>query len=298
MKAAEDSLEDIVVRVVSMEANLRGVACTATDVVKEACRRHHTSPTATVALGRALCGGGLMGALLKGDQRVALRLEGNGPLRKILVEADSHGAVCGTVGNPSADLPPRNGRFDVAGALGRAGLLTVTKDLRLKEPYSGTVQLTSSEIAEDLAYYLTESEQVPSAMGLSVRLGEDLEATAAGGFLVQALPPADAAVVNRVVEHIQALPPLSDMLVEGSPPEELLAAIFEDISFEVLERYPLRFRCKCSRERMAEALALLGKDEVDSLLKDQKGALIRCTFCGDSYRFGLEELEDLIGSLS
>jgi molecular chaperone Hsp33 len=290
-------LEDTLVRAVARDSHLRGLACTAANLVRHACRRQGTSPTASVALGRALSGGALLGAQLKGDQRVALKLEGNGPLGKILVEARSDGSVCGYVGHPEADLPPKGGRFDVAGLLGRAGLLTVTKDLLLREPYSGTVQLYTSEIAEDLAYYLTESEQVPSAVGLGVRLGDDLEVAAAGGFLIQALPPADDSAVAGVVDRIQSLPPLADMLGTGQSPDDVLAFLFEEIPFDVVGRHALAFRCGCSRERMARAVASLGRDEILGLAREMKGALIRCEFCGESYQFGLQELERLAETL-
>jgi molecular chaperone Hsp33 len=290
-------LKDTLVRAVARDSNLRGLACTATDLVRHACLRQGTSPTASVALGRALSGGALLGALLKGDQRVALKLEGNGPLGKVLVEARSDGSVCGYAGNPSADLPPREGRFDVAGLLGRAGLLTVNKDLLLREPYSGTVQLHTSEIAEDLAYYLTESEQIPSAVGLGVRLDEDLGVAAAGGFLIQALAPADDTAVAGVADRIQALPPLADILGPGKTPDDILAFLFGDIPYDVVGRHTLAFRCGCSRERMERALAALGRNEILALASEMKGALIQCEFCGESHQFGLEELERLAGTL-
>ena len=290
-------MKDTLVRAVARDSNLRGLACTARDLVRHACRSQGTSPTASVALGRALCGGALLGALLKGDQRVALKLEGNGPIGKILAEARSDGSVCGYTGNPAADLPPREGRFDVAGLLGRAGLLTVTKDLLLKEPYAGTVQLYTSEIAEDLAFYLTESEQTPSAVGLGVRLGEDLDVVAAGGFLVQALPPAEEAVIEAVSERIRKLPPLADLLGPGQTPEDILSFLFGEIPYDVIGRNGLAFCCGCSRERMGRALAALGRDEVLALASEKKGATIRCEFCGESYRFGLHELKSLAGTL-
>jgi molecular chaperone Hsp33 len=290
-------LEDTLVRAVARDSNLRGLACTARDLVRHACRRQNASPTASVALGRALCGGALLGALLKGDQRVAIKLEGNGPIGKILVEARSDGSVCGYAGNPAADLPPREGRFDVAGLLGHAGLLTVTKDLLVKEPYTGRVQLYTSEIAEDLAFYLTESEQIPSAVGLGVRLGDDLDVLAAGGFLVQALPPADESAVEGVADRIQALPPLADMMGPGQTPEDILTFLFEGIPYDVVGRHALAFRCGCSRERMERAVAALGRDEILALANEMKGVTIRCEFCGESYRFGLHELEHLAGTL-
>jgi molecular chaperone Hsp33 len=237
-----------------------------------------------------------MGALLKGDQRVALKFEGNGPLGKILVEARSDGAVCGYVGDPNADLPPRGGRFDVAGLLGRAGLLTVTKDLRLKEPYTGTVVLRTSEIGEDLAFYLAESEQVPSAVGLGVRLGNDMEVRAAGGFLIQAMPPSDEGEVEAVTERIATLAPLDGLLRDGRPPGDVLADILQ-APVDLLEDHPLAFQCGCSRERVSRALTSLGREGIASLIEEEEGVDVRCEFCGDSFRFEREDLERLISEV-
>jgi len=289
-------LKDHLVRIVTKTGNLRGIACSATSLVREACRRHRTSPTASVALGRALAGGALMGALIKGDQRVALKFEGNGPIRKILVEAQADGAVCGYVGNPEADLPPNGNRFDVAGLLGHAGLLTVTKDLRLKEPYAGTVELLTSKIGEDLAYYLTVSEQVPSAVGLSVLLGREMEVTAAGGFLVQALPPAEEAEIEGVTSRIAGMPSIAEMVCGERGPEEILEHLFRDLPFEVLEERPVFFQCHCSLQRMQEALITLGPEEIASLSQETQPITVRCEFCGETYRFERENLKALGGT--
>ena len=289
-------MKDHLVRIVTKTGNLRGIACSATSLVREACRRHRTSPTASVALGRALAGGALMGALIKGDQRVALKFEGNGPIRKILVEAQADGAVCGYVGNPEADLPPNGNRFDVAGLLGHAGLLTVTKDLRLKEPYAGTVELLTSKIGEDLAYYLTVSEQVPSAVGLSVLLGREMEVTAAGGFLVQALPPAEEAEIEGVTSRIAGMPSIAEMVCGERGPEEILEHLFRDLPFEVLEERPVFFQCHCSLQRMQEALITLGPEEIASLSQETQPITVRCEFCGETYRFERENLKALGGT--
>ncbi|MGD8386926.1 MAG: Hsp33 family molecular chaperone HslO [Desulfobacteraceae bacterium] len=286
-------MKDHLVRIVTKTGNLRGIACSATSLVKEACRRHRTSPTASVALGRALAGGALMGALVKGDQRVALKFEGSGPIRKILVEAQADGAVCGYVGNPEADLPPSENRFDVPGLLGRAGLLTVTKDLRLKEPYSGTVELLTSEIGEDLAYYMTESEQIPSAVGLGVLLGKDLEVATAGGFLVQALPPTEEAEIEGVTSRIAGLSSIAEMAGRENGPEEILEHLFRDLPFEVLEERPVFFQCRCSVQRMKEALVALGPKEIASLSQERQAIEVRCEFCGETYQFSTEDLKSL-----
>jgi len=285
--------QDHLIRVVTRDGNLRGIACTCRNLVSAVCRLHQTSPTAAVALGRALAGGALMGALLKGSQRVALKFEGNGPLGKILVEAEADGTVSGYVGNPRADLPPRDGHFDVEGLLGRAGLLTVTKDLGLREPYSGTVQLVSSTVAKDLAYYFTDSEQIPSAVGLGVLLNQSLEVSAAGGFLVQSLPRADESAEDRVIETISSMPPTTEMIREGKTPEDILRYIFGDLPLEVLEERPVFFKCHCSRDRMLQALKVLGREEIESIVEEQDGLELRCDFCGTKYRFRPDELEGL-----
>lgn len=287
-------MSDYLVRIIARSGSVRALACKTTELVGEACRRHGTSPTASAALGRALTGGALFGALLKSGQRVAFRFEGNGPLKKIVVEAESNGAVSGYVGVPEADLPDRDGKLDVAGLLGRAGFLTVTKDLGLKEPYRGMVQLYTSEIAEDLAYYLTSSEQIPSAVGLGVMVAPDGSIAAAGGFLIQTLPPHDDAVIDLLMERIGKLPQLSGLLAGGATPEEVLARLFADIPYDTLEKRALAFRCSCSKEKVERALVALGVKELADLIERQGEASVSCEFCRERYLFSREELEAIL----
>jgi molecular chaperone Hsp33 len=287
-------LKDYLVRIMARDVNIRGVACVTTNLVDEARERHCTSPTASAALGRALTGGALLGSLLKKDQRVALRFEGNGPLKKILVEADSRGAVRGYVGVPDADLPPRNGKLDVSGVLGRKGLLVVTKDLRIKEPYSGMVELRSGEIAEDLAYYLAESEQIPSAVALGVYVEADRTVTAAGGFMVQSFPPRNEELVEEMSRHIGKIPPITDLLRRGKNPEQILEDIFQGIPFDFLLQHDLSFECGCSRERVERALITLGRDEISTILENLGEADVRCEFCLQSYHLSGRDLRGLL----
>jgi molecular chaperone Hsp33 len=233
-----------------------------------------------------------MGAQLKGQQRVALKFEGSGPLRKILVEADASGAVCGTVGKHDVDLPPRDGREDVPSALGRAGFLTVTKDLGMKEPYQGVVQLATSEIGDDLALYLTESEQIPSAVGLGVAIGP-AGVLVAGGFLVQALPPQDEAVIDALMARIGQLTSLSNLLKTDKTPEALLEHLFAGIPYDILERLPLRFQCSCSRGKVERALISLGPQELASMGSTAEGTTVVCEFCKEVYHFNQEALQAL-----
>lgn len=289
---------DYLVRVITKDGSIRALACVTTDLVGELCRRHGTWPTASAALGRALTGGALMGALLKTGQRVALRFEGNGPLQKILVEADANGAVRGRVGNPEVNPQRKDGKLDVAAAIGNAGLLTVTKDLGLKEPYTGTVLLYTSEIAEDLAYYLTDSEQVPSAVGLGVYVEPDGAIAAAGGFLIQSLPPHNDEAVDQLMERIAAMPPVTELLRQGKNPEELLEYLFEGIPCDTLEKRALAFVCSCSRERIERVLISLGRDDLAALLAEQGETEVTCEFCRERYHFGRDDLERILAGLS
>jgi molecular chaperone Hsp33 len=287
-------MNDYLVRIITESENIRALACVTTELVREACRRHGAYPAASAALGRALTAGALMGALLKTGQRVALRFEGNGPLKKILVEAESNGEVRGTVGVPEVHMVTAEGKLDVAGVLGRAGFLTVTRDLGLKEPYRGMVQLLSSEIAEDLALYLTESEQTPSAVGLGVFVEEDGQVSAAGGFLIQALPGADEETLDRLMEHIGRLPPLTALLRQGTTPEGVLEALFAGIPYKTLEKRSLAFRCSCSREKIERVLLSLGRAELADMARKGEGAEVTCEFCRQVWRLEQEELERLL----
>jgi molecular chaperone Hsp33 len=290
-------MSDYLVRVIAKSGSVRGLVCVTTDLVNDICKRHGTFPTATAALGRALTAGTLMGALLKTGQRVALRYEGNGPLKKIIVEADSNGSVRGYVGDPHVHLLRQDGKLDVAQALGRAGFLTVAKDLGLKEPYRGTVQLYSSEIAQDLALYLVDSEQIPSAVGLAEFMELDGTVAAAGGFLIQAVPPVDPSVVDELMTRIEGLPPLSELLHKGKSPEEILELLFAGIPYDTLEKRELAFACSCSRERIERVLFSMGRRELVSLREEQHGADVTCEFCGKKYSFSEEDLSHLIAEM-
>ncbi len=206
-----DSLE----RIISNSGNLFGIACSTTNLVTQACKMHDTGPTAALALGRALTGSLLLAALLKDKQSVQLKFEGNGPLGKIITEAGCEGWARGYISFPQADVPLQNGIIDVAGGLGRAGFLTVTKNIGFEKKYSGTVQLLTSEIGEDIAYYLSESEQVPSAVSVGVHFEKDGRITSAGGFIIQSLPPADDTLISMLEEQIIKIGPITSLLKKG-----------------------------------------------------------------------------------
>ncbi|GAM09054.1 33 kDa chaperonin [Geobacter sp. OR-1] len=289
---------DYLVRIITAAGTVRAFACITTSLVNEACLRQGCWPTAAVALGRGLTAGALMGALLKTDQRIALSFEGNGPLKKILIEADANGALRGYVRVPAVHMEKPDGTFDIASALGRAGLLTVTKDLRLKAPYKGVVPLATSEIGEDLAVYLTESEQTPSAIGLGVFVEPDNSVSAAGGFLIQALPPGDDEIVDKLMHRLETLPSLTAMLREGITPELLIERLFEGIPYTTLEKRELAFVCACNRARIEKVLISLGKDELEDMIEKQGETEVTCEFCQERYRFDGDELRRLISEIT
>lgn len=291
-------MSDQMVRALCLSGGIRVLACDASAMAREICLLQETFATASIAMGRGLAGGALLGALLKSGQRIALKFEGNGPLRKLLIEADSEGAVCGCAGNPAAEVEPLNGKWNVAGLIGKAGFLTVSKDIGVGgQPYQGLVQLVSSEIGDDLAYYLTESEQTPSAVGLGAALDENGQIAVCGGFLVQALPKADPSELEKIMERIASAPPLSSMLSEGGP-EGVIRELFGDISYTVLETHDIFFRCGCSLDKVERALITMGAKELIDMQATDDGAVVTCEFCRKTYRFDRESLDQLINRVA
>lgn len=280
-------LNDHIARAMAVKGKIRAVACVTTKLANDICFLQGTSPVVSIALGRALSGAALVGSTLKQGQRLALKFEGNGPMKKLIAEADWDGALRATVAVPEAEAD------SVTAALGKAGFLTVTKDLGLKEPYSGTVQLYTSEIAEDLAYYLTDSEQIPSAVALGVSLAPDGQIAVSGGFLIQSLPPSDEAAVDQIMTTISTLPPLTTLLKDGTTPQQLLDILLEGVEHHPLESTDLFFRCGCSRDKVERALLSLGKAELERMIEEQGEAAVTCEFCKQQYRFERSELEAL-----
>lgn len=287
-------MADQIVRALCLSGGIRILVCDAGTLAREICLLQKASATASIALSRGLAGGALMGALLKDGQRTALKFEGNGPLRKMIIEADSDGSVRGCAGNPAADLEAANGKWDVAGLIGRAGFLTVSKDLgRGGQPYQGVVQLVSSEIGEDLAYYLSDSEQTPSAVGLGATLAEDGQIATCCGFLVQALPKADEVEIEKIMARIEALLPLSELLAAGGA-EGIVGELFGDVPYTILESHDIFFRCGCGQEKVERALLTLGSDELQDMRSKDEGAEVTCEFCRKTYHLDSAELDKLI----
>lgn len=287
-------MTDSLHRIITDDGKLFGLACDTTRLVNEACRKHDVGPTAGAALGRALTGAALLAALMKEGQHLQLKFEGSGPLAKIITEAGHDGWVRGYVANPRAEVELKEGRVDVAAGLGRAGFLTVTKDIGVKNRYQGMIQLYTSEIGEDIAYYLLESEQTPSVVAVSVQLQPNGTIGAAGGYLIQALPPVDEDLLKTIEERVRQLPSVSSWLLEGNTPDMILQSLFAGIAHHPTGATPLYFQCSCSREKMETALISLGMDGLRNLLEQQGGAEVHCEFCRDSYRFDRSMLEKLL----
>ena len=274
---------------------VQAAAISSRGIVERARQIHKTLPVATAALGRALSGCSLMGNALKGNgASLTLQIKGGGPLGTVLAVSDPEGNVRGYVVNPAVDLPLRpDGKLDVGAAVGSEGTLTVIKDLNMKEPYVGTVDLLGGEIAEDIAAYFVESEQIPTACGLGVLVDRDQSVKAAGGYLIQLMPGADEDTICKVEGGIMAAPSVSAQLSEDDDPEHLLRTVMSDFDLKILDSTPVEYRCYCSRDRVERALISLGRDELEAILRDQGGCQMTCQFCDAVYDFTAADLEKL-----
>ena len=252
-------MKDYIVRATAANGQVRAFAAITRETVEEARQHHGTSPVATAALGRLLTAGTMMGSMMKNEtDMLTLQVRGDGPIGGITVTADSKGDVKGYVENPDVMLPPKNGKLDVGGAVG-IGLLQVIKDMGLKEPYSGQTILVSSEIAEDLTYYFANSEQVPSSVGLGVLMEKDNTVKTAGGFIIQMMPFAEDATISRIEENLKLVTSVTELLDKGYTPEQLLEELLGNVGLEITDTMPTRFYCNCSKERVEQAVASVGK---------------------------------------
>lgn len=290
-------MADEIVRVTTKNAPVKAMAITGRDLVERAREIHKTLPVVTAALGRSLMACSMMGDQLKGEgSSVTLRMKGNGPMGSLTAVADPEGNVRGYVQNPAVILPPRaDGKLDVGGAIGRDGTLTVIKDLDLKEPYVGMVPLVSGEVAEDVTEYFAVSEQIPSACALGVLVDTDQTVLRAGGYLIQLLPGADEKVIEKVEQGVNALGAVTKALLEeGVDAEELLRRALSGFELEVLDRHPVEYKCYCSRQRVAQALVSMGRQELESMIAEQGSAQLTCQFCDAVYEFSEADLRELL----
>ncbi|MCS6817092.1 MAG: Hsp33 family molecular chaperone HslO [Blastocatellia bacterium] len=296
--------KDLLVRATACDGMVRCVAAITTNLVDEASRRHRTSPTVSAALGRTLTAGALLGSMLKDTEKVTLLLQCTGPIGSITVEADAHGNVRGYAKNPQVDLPlNEKKKFDVRGIIG-GGMLYVLREADYYrtglfcDPYCGSVPIVSGEIAEDVAYYLTQSEQIPSAVSLGVFVLPDAErffrVEAAGGFLIQTFPGTSDDVLRELEASVLAAPYVTEMIRRGMGPREILQTALGQYAFEILEEKEIRFACTCSLERARRILAALDPKELRAMLQEDGGAEMVCHFCNATYCFDATELRALL----
>ena len=290
---------DQIIRMIAKDAPVKASAIRARDLVERARNIHTLLPVATAALGRALMGASMMGDALKEENgALTLQIKGGGPLGTVLAVSDSEGNVRGYVQDPFVELMEKEkGKLDVGAAVGTAGTLTVIKDIGLKEPYVGSIGLFSGEIADDIAMYFVESEQIPTACALGVLVGVDQSVTSAGGYLIQLLPGADESVIEKIEAGVRRVGSVSRAMENGMSAEELLRAVLSDFELEVLETHPVEYRCYCSRERVTRALISMGRDELNSMIEEQGSAELTCQFCDAVYNFSEDELKELLAGM-
>ena len=287
-------MEDYLVKALAFNGQVRAYAVRSTKLVGEAQRRHYTWPTASAALGRAMTATVMMGAMLTGDDKLTVKIEGDGPLGHILVDGNAKGEVRGYVLNPQTHFDlNEHGKLDVRRAVGTTGTLTVVKDIGMRDFFTGQVPIVSGELGEDFTYYFSTSEQVPSSVGVGVLVNPDNSILAAGGFIIQLMPGTDDETITKIENHLKAMPPISKQIEKGLTPEELLEEILGDEPIKFLETMPVSFTCTCSKERFGDAIISLGADEIQDMIETDGQAEVHCHFCNEKFIFTKEELEEL-----
>jgi molecular chaperone Hsp33 len=274
---------------------VRAFAAVTTNLVEEARRRHDCYPIASAALGRTMTGALLLAANLKTDECLTVHIAGDGPIGAIVADAHAQGVVRGYVKNPHVDLPIKNGKLDVGGAVGK-GQIKVTRFTGLKQPFTGSVELASGEIGEDVANYLLKSEQTPSTVALGVLVNPDLTVAAAGGFMVQAMPGAEDEILTVIEDNLAKMTAVSQMVKQGEDAESIIKMIFAGLPSTIYEPSDLSFYCQCSAERVEDMLISLGQKELAEMAEEGQ-AEVRCHFCGEMYNIGKERLLELLKSI-
>lgn len=288
-------MSDYLVRAMAADHGIRAFAATTRDLVEHARQIHNTSPVATAALGRLMTAGVMMGSMMKGEEDlITLQIKGDGPIEGLVVTADSHGGVKGYPYNPEVLIHANEkGKLDVAGAVGK-GELRVIRDTGLKEPYVGTIQLVSGEIAEDITYYFAASEQIPSAVALGVLMDRANFVKQAGGLIIQLMPFAPDELVEKLEKKIGEITSLTSMLDQGMTPEQILEFVLGDLDLEITDKMPLSFDCNCSRERVERAVISTGAKEIRNMIEEGKPIEVNCQFCGHHYEFSVEDLKSML----
>lgn len=287
-------MSDYLVKAIAYNGQVRAYAVRSTETIGEAQRRHYTWPTASAALGRAMSATVMMGAMLQGEDKLTVKIEGGGPIGVILVDSNAKGEVRGYVTNPQTHFDlNEHGKLDVRRAVGTSGMLSVVKDIGLRDYFTGQVPIVSGELGEDFTYYFVTSEQVPSSVGVGVLVNPDNSILAAGGFIIQLMPGTEDETITEIENHLKTIPPVSKLIEKGLTPEELLFELLGKENVKILEKMPVAFSCTCSKERFANAIISLGKDEIEDMIEEDGKAEAQCHFCNETYHFTKEELEQL-----
>ncbi|MFE8704054.1 Hsp33 family molecular chaperone HslO [Cytobacillus sp. FJAT-54145] len=287
-------MNDYLVKALAYNGQVRAYAVNSTETVGEGQRRHYTWPTASAALGRAMTAGVMMGAMLKGEEKITIKIEGGGPIGAILVDTNSKGQVRGYVTNPQTHFDlNEHGKLDVRRAVGTTGFLTVVKDIGMRENFTGQIPIVSGELGDDFTYYFASSEQVPSSVGVGVLVNPDNSILAAGGFIIQLLPGTDDETIGKIEQRLKEIPPISKLIEKGLSPEEILEELLGKGNVKILEKMPVEFKCTCSKERFGNTIISLGKEEIQDMIETEEAAEAQCHFCNEKYHFSKQELEEM-----
>lgn len=288
-------MNDYVVKAIALQDQVRAYAIRSTETVREAQRRHDTLPTSSVALGRSMTAGAILGAMMKGEEKLTIKIDGGGPIGTILVDANAKGEVRGYVTYPRTHFEVKeSGKLDVKRAVGTNGTLSVSKDVGMNQPFVGQVPIETGEIGEDFTSYIMNSEQTPSSVGVGVLVNADDTIQAAGGFIIQLLPGTSEETIQFLEDRLQQIPSISSMVEDGLTPEKMLEEVLGAGNISILETMPIHFQCQCSRERIASAIISLGQQEIQDMIEEDGKAEAQCHFCNENYLFTKDDLEQLL----
>ncbi|PYZ95411.1 Hsp33 family molecular chaperone HslO [Alteribacter lacisalsi] len=288
-------MSDYLVKALAYDGMVRAYAIRSTEMVQEAARRHDTWRTVTAALGRSLSAATMMGAMLKGEEKITVKIEGSGPASPIIVDANARGEARGYVSNPHVD-PDRNneGKLNVAEAVGREGMLSVVKYLGLKENFTGSVPFVSGELGDDFTYYFATSEQTPSSVGLGVIIDSEEKVASAGGFIIQLMPGITDEIIDEIEKRLNEMPAISKLIQDGLSPEQLLHTILGEDNVKILDQLGVSFTCQCSKERISNAILGLSEEDLVAMIMEDEGAETQCHFCNEKYLFSKGELQEIL----
>ena len=301
MKAIKERIgmtQDYIVKALAFNGEIRAYSSKTTDTIQEAQTRHYTWPTASAALGRTMTATLMMGAMLKGDQKLTVTVDGDGPIGKIIADADAKGRVRGYVAQPQTHFPLNEvGKLDVRRAVGTSGAINVVKDVGMRDYYTGSSPIVSGELGDDFTYYFANSEQTPSSVGVGVLVNPDNSIKAAGGFIIQVMPGAKEETIDQLEAAITTMTPVSKLIDEGLTPEEMLIHIFGEGNVEFLETIPAQFECQCGHDKFLNAMRGLGEAEIENMIKVDHGAEAECHFCRSKYQYTEAELQGVLNEL-